>query len=468
MVKLFLPLLLIFSFQNLRAEIKHEVQLLNRCYSQLVNKRISPDHELVQKIIKQELSGSEACSELIGKLSFDQEGMLTPKNDESLEILRTIQKIHDSWFPRFNFNISTQDFPNTDFYDANEMGYHFTWVLLKNEKVENVLTKKRSFMGLRESEKEHRYFIDRRIRGHRQLRTEHPVHKWKIGGSEDEKSDEFLGPISFWSPELTQFGKLVGLRPYTDSKNRIKKWLGGKKLEEFDTKAPQGGGIIGTSSYLLLNTEHIDQRNDGGNRLHRRWATSVTSDLLCRNLPILSKKEAEVFVRKKSKIGFRQKADCMNCHSTIDTMAAVIRNMENYNSGNVDIHYTIRNIYMHQTKSVHAGELPDSSEYFFETSPEGIFIHKDIFGRRIETKVRSLNELGKALSQTKDFYYCLSKRYFEFFTGIEVNIEQIDWSKSTDPVVVFLKKSAEELRRTQNVKKYLSSLFNSPFYKEGK
>lgn len=465
-VKFLFSLIFFYGLQSVAAEIKQEVRLLNKCYSQLVNKRISPDHELVQKVILKEISGSQACTHLVSMIKFDEEGKISPKNEESLEILRTFQKLHDTWFSRFNFNISTSDFSNTDFYDANEMGYHFTWVLFSGEELKSVLTKKRSFKGVRESEKEHRFFIDRRIKGHRHQRKNHPMHKWKIGGSEDADSDEFLGPISFWDPELTEFGRLVGLRSYTRTKNKIKRWLGGNKLQEFDTQSPKGGGIIGTVPYLLLNTEHIDQRNDGGNRLHRRWATAVTSDLLCRNFPILNQKEASSYIRKKSKIGFRKKSDCMNCHSTIDSMAAVIRNMENYNSGNVDIHYTIRNVYMHKVNRVHQGPLPDSMGNFFQTRPEGRFIHKDIYGKRINRKVSSLDELGRALASTKDFYYCFSKRYFEFFTGINIDIEAVDWKKSSDPTIKFLASLSENLRKNQSVEKLLSAIFESSFYKE--
>lgn len=464
-MKLLLAFLFIFSSFHAFAEIKQEVTILNKCYSQLVNKRISPDHRLVQAVIKKEITGSQGCYQLVDEIEFDSKGLLTPKTKESVEILRTFQKIHDSWFPRFNFNISTQDFPNTDFYDANEMGYHFTWVLFKDEKLKNALTKKRSFKGIRESEKDHLYFIDRRIRGHRQLRKNHHTHKWKIGGSEEEDGDDYQGPVSFWDPELIEFGKLIGLSPFSKTDNKIQRWLGGKKIVEYDTLAPKGGGVIGSVPYLLLNTEHIDQRNDGGNKLHRRWATSITSDLLCRNLPILNQNEVSSFIKKKSKIGFRKKADCMNCHSTIDSMAAVIRNLENYNSGDVDIHYTIRNIFMHQPNRVHTGDLPDSMESFFQTRPEGRFIHKDIYGKRLNQKVSNLNELGQALASTKDFYYCFTKRYFEFFTGISVDIEVVDWNKSSDPIIAFVKESSEKLKKTQDVGQLLQEIFKSPFYR---
>ncbi len=433
----------------------------------MVNKRISKDHPLGKKVMKGELKGNKACSKLVEGISFDDKGMINPKNPESIEILATFQRVHNSWFQRFNFNLNTQDFPNTDFYDSNEMGYHFTWVLFKEEKLSNVLTKKRSFKGIRESEKDHRYFIDRRIRGHRQLRKNHVVHKWKVGGVEEMNSDEYLGPIDFWEPELTQFGTLVGLGPYKESPNKMKKWLGGGKQVLFDAKAPMGGGIIGTIPYLLLNTAHIDQKNDGGNRLHRRWATALTKDLLCRNLPILKESEVGSFVRKNSKIGFRKKADCMNCHSTIDTMAAVIRNLENYNSGNVDIHYTIRNIYPHKWNKVHSRVLPDADENFYKTVPEGQFIHKDLFGKRIEKKINSLQDLGKELASTRDFFYCFSKRYFEFFTGIDINLEAVDWKQDKSDEIIFVQKISEELRRNQNIKMLITKIFTSPFYMEG-
>ncbi|MCO4794916.1 MAG: hypothetical protein KC493_14445 [Bacteriovoracaceae bacterium] len=461
----FFILLILIPFSAL-AEINVELQILNRCYSQLVHKRISSNHELVLKVKKGKLNGSEACTKFLESIKLNDHGLLSPKSEETIQVLRTFQRLHDSWFPRFNFNVNTQDYPNTDLYDANEMGYHFTWVLFKDELLKNVLTKKRSFRGVREASKEHRYFIDRTIKGDRQKRKKHIVNKWKIGGEEDKESDEFQGPISFWEPELVEFGTLIGLKPYSSSKNRIKKWLGKDQQRQFDTHAPKGGGIIGSVPYLLLNAGQNEERMDGGNKLHRRWATSISSDLLCRTLPILKKEEVKSFVRRNSKIGFRKKSDCMNCHSTIDTMAAVLRNMENYNSGNVDVHYTVRNIYMNESVRVHKGELPDSSKLFYQTKPEGKFIHKDLFGQKIDKKIQSLQELGKELSKTPDFYFCVAKRYLHFFTGVNINLESVSWNKPKSEEAKFLKLLATKLMKNQEMDELINSIYHSKIFRE--
>ncbi len=407
-------------------------------------------------------SGGQACYELLKTISLNDKGVLSSLNEESEEILRTLQRLHDSWFPRYNFNVSTQDYPNTDLYDANEMGYHFTYVLLKNEPVSHVLTQKRSFKGVRRSEKEHLYFIDRSIKGYRHLRLKDELNRWKVGGVEDKNDEEYQGPIQFWEPELVTFGRLIGLRPYKESKNRIRKWDGHKLSAPFDTHAPQGGGIIGSVPYLLLNAGQNERTIDGGAALHRRWSTAILKDLLCRNLPVLSQEDASSFVRSNSKISFRRKENCMSCHATIDPMAAVIRNMENYNSGNVDFHYTTRNVYWHQTHSIHKGDLPDKDLDFRKTRPDGRITMRDFHGKLIDKKVTGLAELGKELSQIDDFYACTAKRYLEFFTGRQITLESYQDLNEREKFA--FDKLILNLKKHQSLKILIRDIFQSDFF----
>jgi len=407
--------------------------------------------------------GKITCFSLIDSVSINNEGQFQPKSKEALTLVRTMQRLHDSWFPRFNFNISTQDYPNTDIYDANEMGYHFTWSLFKDEPIRNVITKKRSFRGQRQASKEHRYFIDRNIKGFRHLRVNDSHNRWKVGGAYEEDDDEYQGPVTFWEPELVQFGNLFGLKKYMNSPNHIKRWLGGDTLKEYDIHEPKGGGVMGTVPYLLLNAGHSGKKMDGGFLLHRRWSTAVLNDLMCRTLPLLTKNDAKKFVKKNSQISFRKKAVCMSCHATIDPMAAVLRNMEAFNSGNPGINYTIRNIYLHKTDSFHKGELPDSDQSFFRTKPRGSFLYKALSGQISHEKISSLNDLGRLIANTDDFYICAASRYLDFFTGKKIAIEQIDWSQNTSEVSL-LKKLGQKLMKSQSLKVLIKEIISLPLY----
>lgn len=459
---------LIYSSICIAEDLLVEKKIFYRCYSQILKKRPSIEHPLLKKIEKQKVDGSEACSELVSSVSIDKRtGLFIPKNSEAQEIAQNFQKIHNSWFPLYDLNVGTQDHPNTDLYDTSEMGYHFTWVLFnETEKLSHVLTKKRSFKSIRSSEKPHLFFIDKDIGGRRLKRKGLEKHQWKIGGSKDENDPGYQGPVHFWNPELVNFGDLIGLTPYQKSKNIMNVWFSEKEKDQLDIHRPLGGGIIGTIPYLLLNAGQNNLVSDGGLVLHRRWSTSVMKDLLCRNIPTLDEDYVLQSIRKKSKHIFRQKKDCMTCHLTIDQMAAVIRNIENYNSGDVDTHYTIRNIYPHQFRMAHHGNLPDSMKNFYKTKPEGRFIHQSLDGKIINTPVKNIEELGRMLASNSDFYKCITKRYFEYFTGISLNLEVENWKKPT-AVGRFVNEQARVLAKNQNIKEVLSNIFSSQYFRDG-
>lgn len=446
-----------------------DLRLFNKCYAQFLNKRAPRHHPFIKEIEDQRITGVKACESLFWGLSFNELGMI--EADERLSVkekrglLRTIQKFHDTWFKRFNLNVNTQDYTNSDVYDTNEMGYHLTWVLIQEEPLKNIVTQKRSFRAMRWAEEKPQYLIDRDISGYRHKRVS-SHKKWKMGGEKERDSDEFMGPITFYSPLFVQTGELVGLRPFHSSDFQMKKLSPKhKSLSEgksFDALAPKGGGIIGSVPYLLLNSGHIDKKMDGGLFLHRRWSTALIKDLMCRDLPLFKKEEVKVYTQPHSKIPFQRSRGCMSCHATIDPMASVIGNMENYNSGNVSLDHSLRNIYFHHPEEGAKGSLGVD---YYKSKPKGRYFYKDIFKTIHNEEIHSLDDLGEQIAKTKDLYHCVASRYFNFLTGIPIDINEKDYiSKEGDTPEYFVRKLAKDLEDHQSLKKLMSSIFSSDFY----
>lgn len=455
---------LLFSF-NSQSKMS-EIQVLNRCYSLIMDQPLDSNHHLAKMVLKDNLTGPKACSKLIEQVSFNKEGLLNNVNEEKLLVLRKFQKLHNSWFPRFNFNQNTQDHPNTDLYDSNEMGYHFTWSTFRNgENIKRALNRNTSFYGLRTSEKPHRYLIDRDISGYRHKRENNSNRNWKYG-ADGSDGGLYLGPVVFWKPQLVQFGDLVGLKEFKNGKNKINRWMSKKVTTSYFVNKSFGGGAIGTVPYLLLNSGHNDATSDGGKILNRRWSTSVFKDLLCRNLPLQNEAEGRKAVRKNSSIKFRRDYKCQMCHITMDNMAAALRNIEVFNSGDFDEQFSTRNIYHHKAVIGKLNGLPDRNPSFYKSVPEGRVIFRDIYDRTINKPVGSISAIGKVLSESDDFYYCTASKYLSFLTGLSFDIEKIDYKnkKNNDDLENYLIKISEKFKLHKDVKKLFGEIFESKYY----
>jgi len=82
-----------------------------------------------------------------------------------------------------------------------------------------------------------------------------------------------------------------------------------------------------------------------------------------------------------------------------------------------------------------------------------------------KTNFNSLNELGLLLSKQNDFYTCSAKKYYKFFTGIDVALSD---AATTDIEKVHQNKVIElgqKLKTTQNLKLMLYELFMSDAFR---
>ncbi|MBT5095185.1 MAG: hypothetical protein HOM21_13110 [Halobacteriovoraceae bacterium] len=345
MIQFLLGILYFFSAIGESAEIKlTAAQIYYRCYSQIVRARPLQTDPLLVEVQKNRLSGASACMQLLRKARLSKEGLLLrPKDKLSQEILKTLQLLHNSWFPRYEFNESTQDYINTNFYDSNEMGYHLTYGLLsEGQQFKTLFTRRGSFTGVREKGKTSQFANTPDISGKLLPLDPKQGILFKVGGKNEHFGE---GGSYFWKPKLIEFGNLIGLKKMKADRNRFVRMEEGHRDRMVDMNYPAFRGVMGTKAYLLLNAGHTDSTVDGGKVLHRRWATSVFSDLLCRSLPVIRRADSLFHKKEKSQFSFRKQEACVHCHASSDTLAKLTRNLENFNFGDVDINYTGRAIF---------------------------------------------------------------------------------------------------------------------------
>lgn len=100
----------------------------------------------------------------------------------------------------------------------------------------------------------------------------------------------------------------------------------GTRGEAAGYRCPLRGGILGASSYLLLNVnETLEFGANGGRKMPRKWSKAILHDFLCRQLPAIRVEDAIPCVVADSSVCFRRQAKCTQCHATIDRLASTLR-----------------------------------------------------------------------------------------------------------------------------------------------
>ncbi len=461
---LIFSLFLLFSIKSY-ANTNREIKDFYKCYAKFMDDFPTKEHPLVQRIISQKVSGKEACISLFRDIHVNDSHLFSPMTSENKKVISTLQKFYNSWIKMKNLNLETQDFVNTDYYDLNESAYPLIYSLFSDRHYKNIFKGNQYYRAIRKSSHEHKFFFDKDIHG---FRFDIDQGKWKTG-AEDETSGSF-GPIVYLDqPQLVEFGDLIGVDPNSPTPNQIRYM--GKKGDQylFHPQKPIGAGVIGTIPYLLANTGQRGIKAQSVFNYDRRWSTSVFRDFLCLELPLITEDDAKPFVRKKSSIGFMNKAKCMRCHVTMDYMAATLRNLERYNTGDDDGDFTIRAIYSHPItySKRFINELPDKYHHLYETAPDGKVFFRDIKGNLINSSVASLEEVGLAISKTDAPYYCAVQRHFKFLTGIDIPMSEVSKSfksKNESSEITFIKNIAEKFKKSGSLKQLMADIIKSEYF----
>ncbi|MBT3585022.1 MAG: hypothetical protein HN509_08950 [Halobacteriovoraceae bacterium] len=462
LLKVTLSIVTILAPSYLLAEKLSPIQIYQRCYTLMVQEPLPIIDPILEKLNDKVLSGPEACSTLLKMAIVDDKKIEFQKNQTtSLKLLKTFQRFHGNWFSRFNFNEGTPDYSNSNLFDANEMGYHLTWILFqKKERYSNLFTERRSYRAIRVSKKKNRFANDLDIGGKRHPIDESTVRKWKVGGIVEGVSN--YGSEYFMRPKLVSYGQLRGIIPMQRNEIKFKRLEYKKKTSTINLYDPLFKGVMGTVPYMLLNGGQINKRVDGARIVHRRWATSFFKELLCRELPVVRPEDSISSLNKKSKIAFRRKKQCWACHVSSDPLANLTRGFELFNAGDVDhLNFTFKAVDRHN-KSF--------GKSFYKRKPIGKFYFRTYDGKLIDKKLAGPNHLGPLISRLEDPYVCAAKRYFKFFTGIDVHI--YDFEHSLTPAAEqgnikyrnYVVSLGKQLRGHQSLFKMIETIFHSKYY----
>ena len=450
-------------------------ELYQRCYIRLVRKPPMEADPLLVRVKAGTLGAEQACLSLFDRGLFEASTgrVKNPADTEAVEIVRTMHDLHRSFFQSRRFAGSgsgAAQLSTAIVKDMEEPALFFTRAaLLSGTRVDSVLKLNSGLKGLRErpaTSKLNNFEAQRFAR-----MTEFP----------SAMSLSYAQPpvgLAVDDSEIVETGTLVGVAATTPLRvpSMLLPGIGNAELRtatvaattNVDLRKHHGGGILGSQGFIMSNLNvPINRFPEGEGEINRRLTSRIYQDLMCHEMPTLETQDVEGDVIRGSQYAFRNDASCMRCHSSLDPLAMTYKNIIQLSSSR-DVSAQNREG-MPVVSMISVGTKAGSTQFNLQ-APTGQLRYRELLtGALIEHNVTNIADAANKIASGKDFYTCAAKRYYKFFTGIDVPLRPLDPASTTfelDKVhqnkIVEL---ANVLKTSQSVRTLFSEIFKSEAFK---
>ena len=438
-----------------------EKALLARCYAQVTGKAIPLTHALYLDVKSGKTKAIDACLSILHKADLQANGQIKDTSAESVAVFNNFYDFHRTWFPTANkdqiLGYQGEFDSNTDnFAELTTPALTITRALFGGMNYSQILRGSDSYSPMRG--------------------TPFVITLNTTDANGTVAGNPVMAPFSGTGPT-------TGITTVTDSLiltnysvPTVGSAIGTGAQTNIDLYRALGGGILGQQGYFLLDVGHSKgQIFDGALKLPRKWAKTALESLLCFNLPALRESDIQQYIDAGSEVPFRRAGSCITCHATMDQMATAARNLVVAETANGNFQ-----------KAIFTGSFPANQQAigywssssvanFHKQMPTGkLMIRSYVNGALINQDINGLEDLGTKLSNLDEMYQCAAKRYFEYFTGINVSLYD-----RTDPANAHLNKNltkrdlsdrqfveqlGKDLRSTQSLPRMIESILRSDYY----
>jgi hypothetical protein len=409
-----------------------ELALFKRCFTHLTGRIPSRSAPLTEKVRTGQLSAVDACLAVLNSVTLDSSSgdatasmtVLTSGDDPSTlkyQVLRKFNDFHRTWFSSDYFFNSGATLHDNQIYDEAGPALYITRALLGPDNYSSVVTHAGELEAVRTagSQNLNSYSYLGAAVGN--------FHNYTSTGANGSKIQAGATPLG------SQSGDLTGIRAMPVDKIALSVAMRSAPTSPKPVHNHQGGGLIGSIPYLLLNHgQSKETKSDGGIYVARRHARNIFKELLCRDIPPLRELDAISFVtptasQTASTPAFRTAATCMACHAALDNFAGTTRAIylsetPYYTTGGRTYVPSI-NLQVQSTTKAAETTAPDSDSDFGARPTTGRLLYRSYDGTLIDSTVANLTEMGNALANSNDLYVCAAKKYFEYFTGLSVSLQ---------------------------------------------
>lgn len=487
-------------------------EIFTRCYMKLfktvVPRTNSLGKTLMDNVLQKKISGPAACVVLLNQSEFVDNGQVRkakstsyPKltESENQNLIQNLHNFHTNWFSKKSLEFAGTALDQATYVirDMDEPSLYLTRALFSNNvRLDTIFTANKSMRGVRVTP-------DKSATTRWQSKPMNVVNESFYSGTHpgifllsygNSVNLDVLSSIPMADSKLVPFGKLIGVEDtgslnvplitittaaMANSKHQTDLQAAiGQRRRNVDLFEHLGGGILGSQTFIMKNTNLTlnqtapGRANDPDQVIARRLSSRVFEDLLCHQMPTLRESDVVNDVRKDSPHGFRLHTSCMSCHTSLDPMATVFRNFASYRtSPNNNINQTVADReakLARGTPVVGFTRLPanTSSDVFTLKAPSGGLNYRDHTDRLIKVPVTGTEQLGKELAKSDDFYRCVTKRYYEYFTGFKVNLAPRNVAADTDTAEAQFHRAkvysiANRLKTSQSLMKMIQDIVSS-------
>ncbi len=469
-----------------QSETLNPIEIYTRCYTRMVRQVPNEADPLFVGVKSGTKTAIDACIELFDRAKFSPAGVLQNRTSgEAKSILRTFHNLHRTWFQSpIHVNPAAGDLIR----DAEEAPLYFTRAaFLPEAKFSSVVTHGAGLSGVRDQKKypnEENPFLAQRIVSYQ---NDYPYKNETdlllIYSKTTLENNSFVSKgvdvMRIKPSQITEVGDLVGVKASQSLKlssfrPTIRNAGGAADVTEaqkamllnFESNGHFGGGILGSQAFLQNNANLINGTlANGFSDINRRLAARVFEDLLCHQLPTLTTEDVSPEVDTNSDYAFHKQSTCMQCHSSIDGLAFGFRNLflftsgpnPNLNSQNMGLNF------------FGFARLPSSTSAttFALKTPQGRLNYRERHSKRkITANFSTLAELGSKLAAGQDLYTCAAKRYYQFFTGVNVDLNLIPTKNLDLRHRNQVLKLGNDFKQSQSVRTLLKAIFASPSFQE--
>jgi len=437
------------------------IEVFERCFIQIAGKRPSRRDSLYKRVKQDQLKPSKACLLALQESSFLAENRNISK-DTSQSIRDNFHRFFTSWYSNYSYYRAGATFLTHDIHPRDSSALLMSYVLWKNKPFRDILLTEGTLQAIRKSNS----------KNNTHLFFESPLEirefeQYRYGDTKKK------GLSRNWSPRWLPRGEIVDIV----KKEKFQKtpWYVNRDMNVFLFKSPLtlDKDLVGantTQAYILNNMgRDPGEINNGGLVIPRTWSRKVLNDFLCRDLPAVRIEDTVKYVQRDSKIKFRSKSSCMQCHTTIDPMAGAIRNSQAvYTSSAGDSSIHIRYFKVSEPKSNNL--LPDVDRKFHLRPPTGRFIYRNNNGNLIDQEFNNIHELNKIIVNSDDFYQCATKKVLYYMTGIDINLEDDIFNKDLDKrstyLLSVLKDLSGKFKKSGDMKLLIYDIINTDLYQQ--
>ncbi len=418
----------------------------NRCYGTITRMRLQKSHRLYAAVKNGALTPTDACMQVLAGAAFDH----TPEDaEEKVATLQTFSDFHRTWFSSDNYfnSLPLGEIygPNRQMRDPGEAAHYVTRAVFgQGIPFSSILLESTGMVAVRAP-----------------------------GAAEDAYPGKGMPPLGYrnradqvvrYDPPWHLRGDVVGVQRMVDNPAYAGAVIQDPKdwAKPIPLYAHFGGGLIGSQSFLMLNFGRGVEDNDGGLKMPRRWSKAILQDLMCRDIPAVRSEDVQALVEPASELPFRKQASCMQCHGSLDPMAATARNIRYLNFPMDRVAFW---------DSIHMVAYDVTNAAYATQPPVGALVYRSFDGDLINRKVTGLQQLGEAIAAEDDLYVCAASRYFELFTGLRVSLQ--DLGDPNNPKLSagdlyyrdLVIRLGREFKEHQNVMTLVKDIIETDFYK---